>query len=218
MRFIGILGRLFVASGLLLLFFTAYLLWGTGVYTKQQQERLKGDLARGGTVSKEEIGPGGKLPSARPKVQPKANDGLFTIKIPEIGLDTAVVYEVGLEQLKDGPGLFPQCSVAVGEDCVQKGLYPGEDGNVAISGHRTTYGAPFYRLDELSKGDSIDMISRGVRYRYLMREQKIVDPRAGYEVVEQHGRKELTLTTCHPRFSAAQRLVIHADFQGAELV
>jgi sortase A len=216
-RFIGILGRLFVAAGLLLLFFTAYLLWGTGVYTKHEQNRLKQEVATEGAVTQDDV-KDGKIPPARPKSQPKASDALFTIKIPEIGLDTVVVYEVGLEQLKKGPGLFPECSVAAGEDCVQKGLYPGEDGNVAISGHRTTYGAPFFRLNELAKGDQIDLVDRGVRYRYVVREQKVVDPRGGYEVVEQHGRKELTLTTCHPRFSAAQRLVIHADFQSAELV
>ena len=217
-RFIGILGRVFVAAGLLLLFFTAYLLWGTGVYTKHEQTRLKGELGGQETITESDLGPDKKIPSARPKKAPKASDPLFSIKIPEIGLDTVVVYEVGLEQLKKGPGLFPECAVAVGEDCVQKGLYPGEDGNVAISGHRTTYGAPFFRLNELSKGDTVDMVSRGVRYRYVVREQKVVDPRSGYEVVEQHGRKELTLTTCHPRFSAAQRLIIHADFQGAEIV
>jgi sortase A len=214
-RFIGIIGRVFVAAGLLLLFFTGYLLWGTGVYTKQEQARLKAEIAGEEHVTDKEIGPGGKLPPARPKKQPKASEALFSLKIPQIGVDEVVVYEVGLEQLKKGPGLFPDCDVATGEDCVADGKYPGEKGNVAISGHRTTYDAPFWNLNELKKGDAVDFESRGIRYRYLVREQKIVDPRAGYEVVEQHGRDEVTLTTCHPRFSAAQRLVIQADYQGA---
>ena len=88
--------------------------------------------------------------------------------------------------------------------------YPGENGNVAISGHRTTYGAPFFRVNELKKGDVIDFVSGRARYRYRVREQKIVDPVGGLPRGRAAGRTELTLTSCHPRFSAAQRL----DHQG----
>ncbi|MDT9165830.1 sortase, partial [Escherichia coli] len=66
--------------------------------------------------------------------------------------------------------------------------------------------------------DTVDFESGRVRYRYRVREQKIVDPIAGFNVVEQHGKDELTLTTCHPRFSATQRLIVSADYLGASLV
>ena len=204
---------MFVAAGVLLLFFTAYLLWGTGVYTKNQQNHFKKEL-----LSKQQSGPATVQANGRPATQPHLGDPLFSVKIPKIGLDTVVVYGVGLDQLKKGPGLFPDCKAAATSECVGDAKYPGEKGNVAISGHRTTYGAPFFRTNELAKGDTIDLIEGRTRYRYVVRNQEIVDPVAGFKVVEQHGKTELTLTSCHPRFSAAQRLIIHADYQGASLV
>jgi len=219
---IGIVGRVFVASGLLLLFFTGYLLWGTGVYTHQQQNKAKNVLATKSIVSEADIAKGGPIPPGRPKVQPRIAEPLFELKIPRIALDVAVVYGVGVDQLKLGPGLFPDCKAVSGQvgpgECTDGALYPGEDGNVAISGHRTTYLAPFWNLNELQKGDMIDLVSGRVRYRYRVRGEEVVDPTAGFAVVEQHGRRELTLTTCNPRFSATQRLIAHADYVGAGLV
>ncbi|MEX0874428.1 MAG: sortase [Actinomycetota bacterium] len=216
-RVIGVLGRIFVAAGLVLLFFTGYLLWGTGVYTKQQQVDAKKVLESNPIVDQAEISEG-DIPPARPPQGLKLGDPLFSIKIPKIGLDTAIVQGVGREELKKGPGLFPDCDEYGGRDCVPEAKYPGENGNVAISGHRTTYGAPFYRIQELAQGDIIDFISGRARYRYKVRGSEIVDPVAGFNVVLQHGKDELTLTTCHPRFSAAQRLIINADYVGASLV
>ncbi len=216
-RAIGIAGRVFVGAGLVLLFFTAYLLWGTGVYTKQEQRRAAEALARAPIVTEERLA-SGDIPAARPAKPPKLGDPLFTLKIPKIGVETVVVQGVGREELKKGPGLFPDCAGSSTGDCVADAKYPGESGNVPVSGHRTTYGAPFFRLNELQKGDVIDFVSGRVRYRYKVREQKIVDPIGGFAVVEQHGRDEVTLTTCHPRFSAAQRLIVHGDYVGSSLI
>jgi sortase A len=219
---IGIVGRIFVASGLLLLFFTGYLLWGTGVYTNQQQNKAKITLATKSIVPEADLKSGAPIPPGRPKVQPRVSEPLFELKIPKIALDVAVVYGVGEEQLKLGPGLFPDCKSVAGQvgpgECTDGALYPGENGNVAISGHRTTYLAPFWNVNELSKGDTIDLVSGRVRYRYRVRGEEVVDPTAGFSVVEQHGRRELTLTTCNPRFSATQRLIVHADYLGAAVV
>lgn len=217
-RTIGILGRVFVGAGLILLFYTAYLLWGTGVYTKQQQERAANELARNPIVSEERLS-SGNIPPARPPDGARLGDPLFTLKIPKIGLETVIVQGIGREELKKGPGHFPDCAESGGSgECVNDAKYPGEGGNVAISGHRTTYGAPFFRLNELEEGDVIDFVSGRARYRYRVREQQIVDPVSGFATVEQHGRDEVTLTTCHPRFSAAQRLIIQGDYEGASLV
>jgi sortase A len=216
--FIGVVGRVFVAAGLLLLFFTAYLLGGTNVYTKKQQEQATSALAKNPIVSEAQLA-GGKIPPARPKTTPALGSALFKLDIPKIGLETAVIQGVGREELKKGPGHFPSCSeIGANQDCVAESKDPGEHGNVALSGHRTTYGAPFFRVNELAKGDLIDFISGRARYRYKVTSQEIVDPTAGFRVVEQHGKDELTLTSCHPRFSAAQRLIIHADYVGASLV
>ena len=217
-RIIGVAGRVFVVAGLMLLFFTAYLLWGTGVYTKRQQGAANRALEKSPLVAAHQIS-AGKIPPAKPARLLALGSPLWKIRIPKIGVDTAVVEGVGREELKKGPGHFPSCAdVARGEDCVQNTYYPGENGNVAISGHRTTYGAPFFNLQQLGPGDVVDIISGQARYRYRVRKQLIVDPTSGFSVVEDHGRAELTLTTCHPRFSAAQRLIIQADYQGASRV
>jgi sortase A len=219
-KVIGVLGRIFVLAGVMLLFFTAYLLWGTGVYTHHQQGTAKKSLQSNPLVNAAQV-TAGHIPPAKPASPLPLGSPLFTIKIPKIALETAVVEGVGREQLKKGPGHFPSCSqVPAGEDtdCVQQTVYPGEHGNVAISGHRTTYGAPFFNLQQLEQGDIIDIISGPARYRYRVRGQQVVDPTTGYNVVLDHGHDELTLTTCNPRFSASQRLIISADYIGASLV
>lgn len=218
-RVIGILGRVFVGAGVILLFYTAYLLWGTGVYTKQEQKRAADTLARNPIVSEEKLTKG-NIPPARPQGGiAKLGEPLFTLKVPKIGLETVVVQGVGREELKKGPGHFPDCAQSSSSECVSDAKYPGEPGNVPISGHRTTYGAPFFRLNELEKGDVIDFVSGRVRYRYQVNEAgKVVDPVTGFQEVEQHGRDEVTLTTCHPRFSAAQRLIVRGEYIGASII
>jgi sortase A len=216
---IGVIGRIFVVAGVVLLFFTAYLLWGTGVYTKHQQNQFEKTIAANPLVGDDDLTPGKSIPDARPDKEPKLGDPLFSIKVPKIGLDTIVVNGVRVDDLKKGPGLFPGCKEGEDSDeCVKGAKYPGENGNVAISGHRTTYGAPFFRVNELKKGDVIDLVAGRARYRYRVREQKILDPVTGFNEVLQGPRSELTLTSCHPRFSAAQRLIIKADFEGSSLV
>lgn len=217
-RTIGILGRVFVGAGMILLFYTAYLLWGTGVYTKQEQKRAADQLARNPIVSQQNLESGNIPPARPPGGRAALGSPLFTLKIPKIGLETVIVQGIGREELKKGPGHFPSCGEAPSGECVSDAKYPGEGGNVAISGHRTTYGAPFFRLNELEEGDIIDFVSGRARYRYKFREQKIVDPVSGFATVEQHGRDEVTLTTCHPRFSAAQRLIVQGDFVGASII
>ncbi|HVL80941.1 MAG TPA: sortase [Actinomycetota bacterium] len=214
-RYIGLLGRLLVGAGLVLLFYTTYLLWGTGVETKRTQAELSERLRAQPVVPEQQM-VSGEIPPARPAQPVALGEPLWTIVIPKIGLRTVVVNGVGVEELKKGPGHFPDCAaVPEGVDCIEGSPFPGESGNVAISGHRTTYTGPFYRLDELAPGDEIYIESGPARYRYVMDQQKIVSPRE-VDVVLAHGRDELTLTTCHPRFSAAQRLIVHAAYLGAE--
>jgi sortase A len=88
---------------------------------------------------------------------------------------------------------------------------PGEPGNVVISGHRTTYLHPFYNLNELTVGDPITLTKPdGTKDIYLVSETKVVAPTA-VEVISNTPDDRLTLTTCNPRYSAAQRLVVVAE-------
>ena len=142
------------------------------------------------------------------------------LRIPKIGVDNAVVQGVEVEDLRKGPGHYPETPM------------PGQLGNAAIAGHRTTYGQPFNRLDELSPGDEIDVTTLQGAYRYVVDTQQDSDGNRRGHIVVQPSQVEvleptpdpahpgtelatLTLTTCNPKFSAAERLVVKATWKPA---
>jgi sortase A len=120
-----------------------------------------------------------------------------TIDIPVIGLDQVVVEGVGASQLAVGPGHYPGTPL------------PGQAGNAAIAGHRTTHGRPFYDLNELGVGDRITVTTLQGVFHYRVSRSEIVAP-DDVAVLDASTTPELTLTTCNPRYSAAQRLVVVA--------
>jgi LPXTG-site transpeptidase (sortase) family protein len=119
------------------------------------------------------------------------------IVIEKIGLDAVVVFGSGTADLKKGPGWIQYTDL------------PGQTGNVGIAGHRTTYGAPFRRLDELTVGDTINLYSPYRRYTYEVAEKKIVTPDQ-VEVMDSTPDSRLTLSACHPPFSARYRLIVQS--------
>ena len=120
------------------------------------------------------------------------------IEIPEIGVDKIVVAGVAASDLKKGPGHYPSTPM------------PGERGNAAIAGHRTTYGAPFSRVDELDLGDEIVVTTVAGRFVYRVTGTQIVAP-TDASVLSPTEEPRLTLTSCHPRYSTAQRIIVTAD-------
>lgn len=183
-----IIGRTFIAAGVLILLFLAYQLFGTNFVTKQNQRALAAQFAE--SLDDPTLRPA-------PDPEPDLGDGVARIQIPKIGVDWIVVEGVSVEALKKGPGHYPDTP------------FPGEVGNVVISGHRTTYGAPFFRLDEVGPGDTIRLVSRTGSYRYDIAESKVVRP-TDLSVIQPTQDPRLTLTTCTPRFSARQRLIVIA--------
>jgi len=131
-------------------------------------------------------------------------DPLTRIKIPAIDVDTIVVEGTGASALKAGAGHYPTSPL------------PCEDGNVAIAGHRTTYGKPFANIDRLAVGDEVilqtpigscsyEVVHIGPDTAY-----KIIAP-TDFSVVENTpGDPTLTLTSCHPKGSARQRIIVQA--------
>jgi sortase A len=119
------------------------------------------------------------------------------LSIPKIALSMVVVEGTGADQLRSGPGHYPGTPL------------PGETGNVAIAGHRTTYLHPFYNLNELAPGDAIDILTVQGLFVYHVVSSQTVDP-TDVAVVASTPNPTLTLTTCNPRYSASQRLVVHA--------
>jgi sortase A len=199
----------------LILLFVAYQLWGTTLYTNQQQSQLGDEFeARLASVDTAEptTSPGAALPADEPSLTPLGaaaeptseplllGQGVARIEIPKINADYTVVEGTDRESLKNGPGHYPETPL------------PGETGNAAIAGHRTTYGAPFYRLDELQPGDEIKTQTLKGSFTYIVTEKTIVNPDAT-DVLEPKGDNRLTLTTCHPKYSAAKRLIITAQLQ-----
>lgn len=206
-RALGAIGRTCITAGVLILLFVAYQLWGTGIREAQAQNRLQDDFAElledvepttSTTVGEEPPATVAPLPPV-PEGEPTAR-----IRIPKIGVDKIVVEGVSLADLKKGPGHYPQTPL------------PGQEGNAAIAGHRTTYGAPFNRIDELVAGDEIFVETVQGEFRYLVTEQLIVSP-SQVEVLEDKGDDRLTLTACHPKYSARQRIVVVAQL-GPDLV
>jgi sortase A len=123
---------------------------------------------------------------------------LGMITINKIGLEAVLFEGVDRDTLKDGPGHMPWTPV------------PGQPGNAVVSGHRTTYGRPFYDLDQLVLGDRIEVETAIGISVYEVKVIEIVLPTDVY-VTESLPGAWLTLTTCHPRFSAAERLVVQAE-------
>jgi sortase A len=186
------IGAALTGSGVLILLFVAYQLWGTGLYTSRQQGRMRADFNTRAGLPSTTTTTGGASTAPPPK---PAGQAVAIIRIPKIGVDWGVVNGVSLPDLRNGPGHYPQTPL------------PGETGNAAIAGHRTTYGAPFNRLDELAPGDLIEVTTLKDTYTYKVDETKVVKP-SQVEVLDPTPDARLTLTTCNPKYSAAQRLVV----------
>jgi sortase A len=222
-RVIGAVGRILVTLGVLILLFVAYQLWGTGVYTAREQSRLKDQFAhqleKVSATTSTTAAPG-PTTTTTPLPPPPSGDAVAMLRIPKIGVDDAVVQGVEVEDLRKGPGHYPETPM------------PGQLGNAAIAGHRTTYGQPFNRLDELSPGDEIDVTTLKGAYRYVVDTQQDADGNKSGHIVVQPSQVEvlqptpdparagtdlatLTLTTCNPKFSAAERLVVKATWKPA---
>ncbi|MEA2024175.1 MAG: sortase [Actinomycetota bacterium] len=110
----------------------------------------------------------------------------------------AIVEGVELRYLKNGAGHMSRTPL------------PGLPGNSVISGHRTTYGAPFHEIGDLVPGDVIEIDTALGTHTYAVRETIIVGPTELW-VTEPRDGAWLTLTTCHPKFSSRQRLIVFAE-------
>jgi sortase A len=127
-----------------------------------------------------------------------AGRAVGSIRIPGAGLDAIVVQGAGQGALNRGPGHYAGTA------------WPGQGGTVGIAGHRTTHGAPFAEIGDLRRGDRIVLRMPYGTFRYRVTGHRVVDPSQG-EVLRDVGRERLVLTTCHPRWSATQRLVVEAE-------
>jgi len=224
-----------IRAGVLILLFVVYQLWGTGIHTAQAQNDLgrkfhaaQAELGQSGetggtsdTLPPDDTAPGATTSPTLAPPTPGANDlpapepgqPIGQITIPRIGADFYMVEGVDLKYLKEGPGHFSGTPL------------PGQAGNAAVAGHRTTYKAPFNRIDELQPGDKITITTLQGTFTYEVLPQapttpdgppsghRIVSPSA-VEILSDKGDNRLTLMACHPKYSAAQRIVVEAKLVG----
>ena len=128
---------------------------------------------------------------------PLKGDAIAHLRIPAIGVSDYVVEGTDTASLRKGPGHYPETPL------------PGSPGTAAIAGHRTTYGAPFRKIDQLKRGDQIVLDMADGRYVYSVTRTKIVDD-SDLSVLDRVGYKQLILSACHPLYSAAQRVIVFA--------
>jgi sortase A len=128
------------------------------------------------------------------EMQPLKGDAIGKITIPSIGVSEFVVEGTDTGNLRKGPGHYPSTPL------------PGERGTAAIAGHRTTYGAPFRRLDDLRPGQQIAVDLPYGRFVYRVQRTRIVDDQ-DLSVLRRVTYDRLVLTACHPLYSAAERIV-----------
>ena len=209
-------GQLLITLGVIILLFVVYELWGTSVYTRGQQHQLEDTIHHGWTT------PGAPdITQVNVKEVPLGS-GIAVLRIPRFGrgYHMVIVEGTGYTDLQKGPGHYPGTAL------------PGQVGNFAVAGHRTTYLAPFNRIDILRRGDAIvlETKSKWLVYRVMdipagggyprVPYQEIVDPTdvaVAYPVPDQPNPDKkphlrlLTFTSCNPKYSAAQRIVVHAE-------
>lgn len=200
-------GQVLITCGVVVLLFCVYELQVTGLYTAQQQDRLSRELVQQwGDAPLTPARPVSSVPVAM-----RLGGALARLHIPRFGPGYAevVVEGVATRDLKKGPGHYPGTAL------------PGELGNSVLSGHRTTYGAPFNRLDELLPDDAVVLETQDAWFTYRVTGTTVVSPTAiavTYPVPGRPGERPtqrlLTLTTCNPKYSASQRLVVRGVLAG----
>ena len=212
--------------GTLLLLFVVYELWGTGLQEAKAQRSLRSQwdatvqsdrttttLPPTTSVVPTTPSTGGidqvsttlrvvpVSPATADIPLPKYGDPVGVIRIPRIGLTRTIVEGTSSTELARGPGHYPETPL------------PGQAGNAAIAGHRTTHGQPFHNLDKLQPGDQILVQTRQGRFAYEVQKTTIVGPHDTEVLLptkDRNGNLEdrITLTACNPKWSASQRIVV----------
>ena len=208
---------LIVAGALMLCDAALTLLWQepvSAVYAKVVQGRLGDDLAQleQREPSTIDLAALGKLATERRRMaflarrlQAQSDGGAAVgrVKIGRIGADYVLVDGTAGGDLRKGPGIYDEVP------------FPGAPGTTAIAGHRTTYAAPFRRIDKLRAGDDVIVEMPYGRFTYEVERSEIVDP-SEVSVIRRVKFDRLVLSACHPLYSAAERIVVFARLIASE--
>lgn len=193
-------GWTLIVLGAYVLEFALYELVGTSLVTKGHQNDLRKEFAQ--LVDDPVVRPS---PGATASPPPRAisSKAIALLKIPKIGVDVIVVEGARLSDLSYGPGRYPSTAKL------------GREGSTAFAGHRTGWGSPFLNLDKLQPGDAITVESiDGTIYEYRVTRRTIVGPSATWVLrgnPDSSAPTQLTLTTCDPKYTSRNRLIVWAD-------
>jgi len=231
---VGVLGELFITAGVFVLLFLGWQVWLNDIIVGAEQTSAANELAEqweqngaddpaptvaptdtptysptaAPTETPAPVDPGEPVVAAKPA----AAESFANLIIPRLGADyrRPIAEGVGLNVLnnrKTGVGHYPQTQM------------PGEVGNFAVAAHRTTYGAGFHDINTLLVGDSIYVETADGWYKYIYRGTEYVRP-TGVGVLDPVPQVEgmastdriITMTSCHPYFSAAERIIAYGVF------
>jgi len=208
---LGLVGDLCLTVGALLLMFVVWQLWWTDVTAGRAQAATVHELSRDFAAS--DPAPGGSTPSSTTSTpatlpEPAVGKAFAVLRVPRFGADWVrpVIEGTGHDVLQRGVGHYRGTAM------------PGAVGNFAIAGHRTTWGRPFHDIDRLRTGDVVVVETTSAYYVYAVRSHLVVDPtdvRVIAPVPNRPGvgaaKAWLTMTACHPKYSAAHRYVVFAE-------
>jgi sortase A len=204
-RNIQILGWALIWTGLYIFGYLGWQLFGTDLVNERVQAEAVQDLHVFFQDEREHLPPAQPVEGEEgipleyfPEDEPVESTEFAKIRVPKLRLDAVVFEGVTRDTLTQGPGHMPGTPL------------PGQPGNAVISGHRTTYGRPFFDFDLLEPGDRIEVETSIGIHVYEVRESLIVAPTDVW-VTDDKAGGWLTLTTCNPKFSARERLIISAE-------
>lgn len=206
----GLVGELLITLGVVLGLFVAWQVIWTDVVADGEQSTVVNELEE--QFTRDELAPRPPAPSASAPtpatVAPaELGDAFAIVRIPRFGSDYARPLFEGTDRstLQKGIGHYSRTAL------------PGEVGNFAMAGHRTTYGKPFSRIAELRDGDLVIVETSASYFVYKVVDHLVVLPTQTEVILPVPGKRGakptealLTMTSCHPQFSSRQRYVTHA--------
>lgn len=211
---VGVVGEVMITAGVLLAGFVVWQLWWTDVEGDRAQAEIVAGLDWVEPVPADPPGPAAPASavpaSGEPPVpaEPGHAQTFATLIVPRWAGEPERPISQGVDRatVLDPLGLGHYAGTAM----------PGAVGNFAVAGHRTTYGKPLNRIEELVPGDPLVVRTPDAWYVYRVTSTRIVTPR-DVEVVAPNPAdpeapavdRTITLTTCHPMFSARERYVVH---------
>jgi len=197
----GLLGELLITIGVILVLFVGWQLFWTDVVSDADAGQVVT------TIEQDPTGPEWVQPK-----HAKLGDAFAIVRIPRFGAKFArPLYEgTTRDVLMRGIGHYTDTSL------------PGAVGNFAMAGHRTTYGKPFNQIDKLVEGDVVLVETKDTYFVYRVTGHQIVPPTQVsvlLPVPDEPDAKPtvamLTMTSCHPEFSARERYVVHAELDAS---